>query len=209
MVDRRVFVERFEPVVQPHEYIQTFPKRHYYEVLAIYGLPELPVNICDANLGHLNAPLAFNVQSLQFELPDIYLDNLELGQYRWIPREDFAITWMAKPLARPYYTTRNQTWQVPTYYLDPRTNVANEYLHLSEIFQFEDTRMFARATAYNPLGIAAAHLDFFGFRFILAEVAKSVIPQGLKPTVVVTEGYPGTVEETKEEPSTITQRRVQ
>jgi hypothetical protein len=207
MVDRRVHVETFEPVVQPNEFIQTFPKYHYYKVLAIYGLPALPVNICDA--AHLNAPLAFNVQSAQFELPDVYFDNLELGQLRWIPREDFAITWMAKPLARPYYTAKNQTWQVPTYYVDPRTNEANEHLHLSEIFQFEDTRMFARATAYNALGIAAAHLEFFGFRFILKEIAKSVIPSGLKPTVVVTEGYPGTVEETKEEPSTITQQRIQ
>lgn len=207
MVDRRVYVEILEPVVQPHEFIQTFPKRHYYEVLAIYGLPELPVNICDAT--HINAPLVLNVQSAQFELPDIYLDNLELGQYRWIPRENFGITWMAKPLARPYYTTRNQTWQVPTYYLDPRTNVANEHLHLSEIFQFEDTRMFARATCYAALGLVAANLDFFGFRFILSERKKTDIPQGLKPTVVVTEGYPGTVEETKEEPSTITSQRIQ
>ncbi len=200
-VDRRVYVEKFEPVVQPHEFLQTFPKIHYYEVQAVYTLPLLPVDICDNLTGHLNSPLAFNVATGRFELPDIYLDDLELGQFRFIPREDFAITWMAKPLARPYYTAKNQTWQVPTYYVDPRTNVANEYLHLNEIFQFEDTGMFAQATCYNVLGLIAAHLDFFGFRFILRELKLSDIPKGIRPTVIPTEGYPGTIELTQESPT--------
>lgn len=205
-VERKVYAEKFEPVVQPNEFVRTYPKNHYYVVDAIYGLPLLPVDICDAGLGHLNTPLVFGVQSARFELPDIYLDDLELGQFRYIPREDFAITWMAKPLARPYYTTKNQTWQVPTYYLDPRTNVSNEHLHMTEIFQFEDTRMFAQATCYNVVGLAAAHLDFFGYRFILVEILKTDIPAGIKPTVLVTEGYPGTVEPAKESSTTVATR---
>jgi len=205
-VDRRVYIEKFEPVVQPREYLQTYPKKHYYVVDAIYTLPLLAVNICDAGTGHLGVGLALNVQSALFELPDVYLDNKELAQFRMIPREDFALTFMAKPRARPYYTLKNSTFQVPTYYLDPRTNVSNDHLHLHEIFQFEDTGMFAQATCYNALGLLAAHLDFFGYRFILVEVKKNEIPPGIKPTIVPTEGYPGTTELEKESPTSITQK---
>ena len=204
-VDRRVYIEKFEPVVQPHEYIQTYPKVKFYQVDAIYALPLLSVNVCDAGAGHLNAPLAFGVQSALFELRDIYLDNKELAQLRMIPREDFAITSMAKPRARPYYTIKNSTFQVPTYYVDPRTNVANDHLHLHEIFQFEDTGMFAQVTCYNALGLVAADLDFFGYRFILVARGRKDIPNGVKPTVVPTEGYPGSTELEKESPTSIVQ----
>ncbi len=191
-VDRKIYEEKFLPVVQPNEFVQTYPKIHYYQVNAIYTLPWIPVDVCD--IKHLNAALVVNAESADIELSDIYLDDLEIGQFRFIPREDFAVTWMGKPLARPFYTIKNSTARVPTYYDDPRTNEANQYLHLHEIFQFEDTKCFAKVTCYSPIaGLASAHLDFFGYRFLLIEITKASIPAGIRPTVLPTEGYPGTV----------------
>lgn len=189
-VDRRIYKEVFEPIVQANEFIQTFPKGKYYVVKAIYTLPLLSVDICDAT--HLNGNLT-TTESSEVEIDDIYLDELELAQLRMIPREDFAITWMAKPKARPYMTTKNKTWQVQTVQDDPRTNPANEYLHLHEIFQFEDTEMWIKAKA-NTTTLSAAHIEFFGFRNILKEIKKKDIPAGIRPTVIPTEGYPGTSE---------------
>jgi hypothetical protein len=207
-VDRTVYKDRrFEPIVQPREFIQTFPDVHFYKVAVIYTLPWLGVDVCDNATGHLNAPLAFNVQSRIFELPDVYLDDGELAQYRFIPREDFVVTWIGKPRARPLLTIKNATFAVPTYYIDPRTNPANEYLQLNEIFQFEDTGMFAQVTCVNPLGLAAAHLDFFGYRFILNEVAEGEIPAKVKPTIIPVEGYPGSTNlEKKAKPTVVTGR---
>ena len=190
MVERKVYKERFEPIVQPHEFFQTFPKIKYYEVQAIYPLPLISVDLCDAN--HLNATLVAAAESAETEVNDVYLDDGELSHMRMIPREDFDITWLAKPKARPFMAIKNVIAHLPTYYDDPRTNPAIEYLHLNEIFQFQDTKMWVKAT--SNVNLAAAHLDFFGFRMIIEEIAKAKVPSGIRPTVLPTEGYPGSVE---------------
>ena len=65
--------------------------------------------------------------------------------------------------------------------------------------------MFAQVTCYNALGLVAANLDFFGYRFILVARDRKDIPSGVKPTVVPTEGYPGSTELEKESPTSIAQ----
>lgn len=189
MVERKVYKERFEPIVQPHEFIQTFPNIHYYEVLAIFPLPLISVDICDAN--HLAAALVAGVESAEVEIKDVYLVDGELSHMRYIPREDFDITWMAKPKARPFYTIKNVTAHLPTYYDDPRTNPANEYLQLHEIFQFQKIKMWLKAT--SNVALDEAYLDFFGFRLIIDERKRAEIPKGIRPTVVPTEGWSGEV----------------
>jgi hypothetical protein len=189
MVDRKVYAEKFEPVVQPNEFIQTFPKVKYYVVKAIYTLPLLAVNLCDSD--HLNASITTS-ESAEVEIDDVYLDDLELAQLRMVPIEDFFVSWVAKPKARPYYTTKNKTWQVPALQDDARLNPANEYLHLNEIFQFEDTEMWIKVTSHSATISTTGRLAFFGYRFILQEIKETDIPKGIKPTVIPTEGYPGT-----------------
>ncbi|MEM2849056.1 MAG: hypothetical protein QXI36_02130 [Candidatus Bathyarchaeia archaeon] len=184
MVDRKIYSEKFEPVVQPNEYIQTFPTVNYYIVKAIYPLPLLEVDLCDSD--HLNANLT-TTESAEVEIDDVYLDDLELAQLRLIPRDDFAVTWMAKPKARPYITTRNRTWQIQGIMDDARTNPANEHLQTQEIYQFEDTEFWIKAKA-NTTTLTTARLEFFGYRFILEKVTREQIPAGLKPTVIPTEG---------------------
>lgn len=188
MVERKVYAEKFEPIVQPNEFLQTFPVVEYYKVVAIYPLPLLEVDIADSD--HLNASVT-TTESAEQEIEDVYLDTSELAQLRMIPRDDFAVTWMAKPRARPYLTTKNKTWQYQTELDDARSNVANEHLQLNEIFQFEDTEMWVKVTS-NSGSLSNARLEFFGYKFILQKVEKALIPAGLKPTVVPTEGYPGT-----------------
>lgn len=194
MVNRAIYKERFEPIVQAHEFLQTFPKIHYYEVLAILPLPLISLDLCA--VGHLGVGLVAGVESVEDEIDEVYLDDDEISHMRWIPREDFDITWLAKPKARPFLTIKNVNAHLPTYYDDPRTNPANEHLQMHELFQFQDTKMWVKAT--SNINLAAAHLDFFGFRMIVEEVAAAVIPKGLRPTVVPTEGWPGSVEESKE-----------
>jgi hypothetical protein len=191
MVDRKVYAEKFEPVVQAGEFIQTFPKGKYYVVKAIYTLPLLPVNLCDSD--HLNASIT-TTESAEVEIDDVYLDDNELAQLRMVPVEDFYVSWVGKPKARPYYTTKNKTWQVPALQDDARLNPANEYLHLNEIFQFEDTEMWIKVTSHSATISTTGRLAFFGYRFILQEVKEADIPKGIKPTVIPTEGFPGTAE---------------
>lgn len=187
-VDRRVYREVFEPVVQANEYIQTFPAVNYYRVKCIYPLPLLPVNLCDSD--HLGGDITTD-ESDEVEIPDVYLDKLELSQMRVVPIEDFFVSWMAKPKARVYLTTKKKTWQIPALQDDARLNPATEYLHLNEIFQFEDTDMWIKVTSHADTISTTGRLAFFGFRFILEGIVKEVIPKGLRPTVLPTEGYPG------------------
>ncbi len=189
MVDRTLYREVFEPIVQPHEFLQTFPNEKFYVVKAIYTLPMLEVNLCDTN--HLNGNIT-TTESSEVEVPDIYLDTLELAQLRMIPIEDFKVTWLAKPRARPYYTTRKKTWNVPAMQDDARLNVANEHLHLNELFQFEDTEMWIKVTSHSAIITTTGRLAFFGYRFLLDEITQKELPERLRPTVVPTEGYPGT-----------------
>lgn len=188
-VDRRVYKEVFEPIVQPLEFIQLFPDVAYYKVLAIYALPLLPVNLCDSD--HLNGNIT-TTESAEVEIDDVYLDDKELAQLRMVPIEDFFVSWMAKPKARIYLTTRKKTWQIPAQQDDARLNPAVEMLHLNEIFQFEDTEFWIKVTSHSATISTTGRLAFFGFRNILEEVSKADIPAGIKPTVVPVEGWPGT-----------------
>ena len=187
-VDRRVYKEVFEPVVQAGEYLQTFPKVKFYKVLAIYPLPLLTVNLCGSD--HLNANIT-TTESAEDEIDDVYLDKNEISQMRVVPIEDFYISWMAKPKARPFMTTRNKTWQIPAQQDDARLNPANEMYHLHEIFQFEDTEMWIKVTSHSATISTTGRLAFFGFKFVVEEVKKADIPSGIRPTVLPTEGFPG------------------
>lgn len=192
MVDRGLFKEKFEPVVQPGEYIQTYPKtKKFYRVKAIYALPLLPVNLCDSD--HLDGNITTS-ESAEIEIDDVYLDDLELAQLRVVPIEDFFVSWMGKPKARPYMVTKNKTWRIPALQDDARLNPANEFLHMNELFQFEDTEFWIKVTSHSATISTTGRLAFFGYRFILEEVEKADIPPNIKPTVIPTEGYPGAEE---------------
>jgi len=78
MVDRGVYRKELEPIVQANEFVQTFPKIHYYRILAVYPLPLISVDICDAATGHLNAPLVAGVDSGETQITKIYLEELEI-----------------------------------------------------------------------------------------------------------------------------------
>ena len=188
-VDRRIYKEVFEPIIQANEFLQTFPKKKFYVVKVIYTLPLLAVNLCDAD--HLNGNIT-TAESAEVEVDDIYLDGLELAQLRMVPVEDFFVSWMGKPKARPYMTTKNKTWQIPALQDDARLNPANEYLHLNEIFQFEDTEMWIKVTSHSATISTTGRLAFFGYRFILKEITEVDIPKGIRPTVIPTEGFSGT-----------------
>lgn len=185
MVVRGLYLETFEPLVQPLEYLETFPKTKLYQVQMVYPLPLLSVNICDSD--HLDASLTTS-ESAEQEIPEIYLDKDEIAQLRMIPREDWVVTWFAKPKARPFMTTKNKTWTLQTTLDDPRSNPATEKLQLNEIFQFEDTTMFIKAKS-NTATISAANLEFMGWRFVVSEIAK--LPSGMRATRIPTEGYAG------------------
>lgn len=188
-VDRRVYREVFEPIVQAGEFIQTFPTVKFYKVLCIYPLPLLPVNMCGSE--HLNADIT-TTESAEDEIDDVYLGKNEFAQLRVVPIEDFFISWMGKPKARVYMTTRNKAWRIPAQQDDARLNPAVEYMHLNEIFQFEDTGFWIKVTSHSATISTTGRLAFFGFRFILKEVKKTDIPANIRPTIVPTEGYPGT-----------------
>lgn len=185
MVVRGIYLEKFEPIVQPLEFLETFPKKKFYQVEMVYILPLFSVDLCDAD--HLNANVT-TTESSEVEIDDIYLDDDEIAQYRVIPRDDFNITYMAKPRARQYLTIRNQIFSIPTQFDDPRTNVAIEKLNLNEIFQFENTEMWVKATS-NTATLTAARLEFFGYRLIVTPV--NSLPNGVRATRIPTEGYPG------------------
>jgi len=187
MVERKLYAKDFEPIVQPGEYIELYPRseREVYVVEMVFPLPLLEVDLCDAD--HLNATLTTS-ESGEIEIDDVYADNQELLHFRMIPRDDFAVTWLAKPKSRTFFTTKNKTWMLQTVEDDPRTNPAVEHLQLHEFFQFEDTEMWLKAKS-NSATLSNARLEFFGWRYILTKV--SSVPNGIRPTKVPVEGYPG------------------
>lgn len=185
MVERKLYAKDFEPIVQPGEYLEIFPKPkdNIYRAKAIYPLPLLVVDLADSD--HLATPVT-TAESAEVEIDDLYMDNLELAHLRIIPYSNFSITWMAKPKARPYMTTRNKTWKMPK--LDDPMGVAVEFFSLNEIFQFEDTEFWIKVTA-NTGSVDPAELLCFGYRLILEAVAS--VPVGIRPTKIPVEGYPG------------------
>lgn len=185
MVDRVLYKREFEPIVQPGEFLMTFPAKEYYVVGMIYPLPLLSVDLCDSS--HLNASLTTS-ESSETEVNDIYLDDDELAQLRMIPVDDFVVTYVAKPKASPYYTTRKKTWDLQTILDDPRSNPAIEHLNLNEIFQFEDTEMYVKAKA-NTSTLTQARLAFFGFRLIIDKITQEET-KGKHVTPIPTEGFP-------------------
>ena len=186
MVERKLYAKYFEPIVQPGEYLELYPsnKKKYVLADAIYPLPLLVVDLCDAD--HLNTTVT-TTESGEVEIDDVYVDDNELVHMRMIPYDDFSVTWLAKPKSRVYLTIKNKTWKIPK--LDDPMGVAVEFFNLNEVFQLEDTEMWAKVTA-NAGTLTQARLLFFGYRFILKDVTS--VPSGVKPTKIPVEGYPGT-----------------
>lgn len=191
MVDRKIYSGVLEPVVQPGEYLEFFPrdqlKKPYVGVLVemVYPLPLLRIDLCDAD--HLNASLT-TTESAENELSDVDLDDNELGQYRLIPESDFKLTHLAMPKARPLWYTKNKTWSLQTILDDPRTNPAVEMLQHNEIFKWEDTDLYYKAQS-NTSTLTAAYLAVFGFRFIVELI--TAFPTGIRPLRIPVTGYPG------------------
>lgn len=185
MVERGLYLKDFEPIVQPKEYLETYQAGKFYVVEMVYILPNLEVDLCDAD--HLNTSL-LTTESAEVQIDDVYLDDLEISQMRIIPRDNFRVTYLAKPKARTFLTTKNKVWQIPA--VDDDAGVGIEQLNLNEIFQFEDTVMILKAKAISGT-LTTARLEFYGFRFIVSEVDKTKIPAGIKPTRIPTEGYAG------------------
>lgn len=193
MVDRKINSRYFEPIVQPGEYVEFFPRSMLSDktiigakVKTVYPLPLLRVNLCDSD--HLNGNLT-TTESAEKELLDLYLDSNEFGQYRIIPIDDFAITHLAMPKARPLMYNQKSKFQINTIFDDARSNPAVEHLQLNEIFEWEDTEIWFKAQS-NTSTLTAAYLAVFGYRFICAELVKE-FPTGIKPMCIPISGYPG------------------
>lgn len=191
MVDRGIFKKDFEPIVQPGEYIEVWPTpksptKKYYKVEMVLPLPLLEVDVCDSE--HLDGNVTTS-ESNEVEIDDIYLNDGEIAHLRMIPRDDFAITHLAQPKARRHMVTKKKAWQIQTILDDPRTNPAVECLQLNEVFQFEDTGFWIKVKS-NSATLTAARIEFFGWRLIVSGVDS--VPNGVKPTRIPVEGYPGT-----------------
>jgi len=191
MVDRKIYNRYFEPVVQPGEYLELFPRDVLkagevgVRVVTIFPLPLLRIDLADSD--HLNASVT-TTESGEDLLDDLDLDDGELAQYRLIPISDFALTYLAMPKSRPLMYNKKKTFQIQTILDDPRTNPAVEHLQLNELFKWEDTELWYKATS-NSATLTAAYLAVFGYRFI-CETVKS-FPTGIRPLCVPVTGYPG------------------
>lgn len=191
MVDRKIYNRYFEPIVQPGEYLELFPKDILdagevgVKVVTIYPLPLLVIDLCDSE--HLNTTLT-TTQSAEDKLDDLDLSKNELAQYRIIPISDFAITHLAMPKARPLMYNKSKVFQINTILDDARMNPAVEHLQLNELFKWESTELWYKATS-NTATLSVANLAVFGYRFI-CEVIKS-FPTGIRPMTIPVAGYPG------------------
>lgn len=191
MVDRKIYNRYFEPVVQPGEYLELFPSDALgksgvgVRVKTIYPLPLKRLDLCDSE--HLNASLT-TTESAEDELDDLDLNSNELGQYRLIPISEFALTYLSMPKARPLMYNKKTVFQINTILDDARSNPAVEHLQLNEIFKWEDTDLYYKATA-NSTTLTAAYLAVFGYRFICEVI--SAFPAGIRPLTIPVQGYPG------------------
>ena len=191
MVDRKIYNRYFEPIVQPGEFLEFFPRDVLksgdvgVRVITIYPLPLKRLNLCDST--HLSANLT-TAESSEDELDDLDLDDGELAQYRLIPISDFALTYLAMPKGRPLMYNKSTQFEINTILDDARSNPAVEHLQLNEIFKWEDTDLYYKAKS-NTDTLTAAYLAVFGYRFI-CELVKA-FPTGIRPLCVPVTGYPG------------------
>jgi len=194
MVDRKLYSKDYEPIVQPKEYLEFFPRDFLKDgnlgvlVEMVYPLPLRRVDLVDSN--HFSASLTTTetAESEKLGEKDLHLDQNELGQYRIIPESDFKITHLAIPKARPLWWNKVGTFHLQTIEDDPRTNPAVEMLQHNEFFLWEDTDVYIKAQA-NSTTLTAAYLAIFGWRFICTPVRS--FPTGIRPLRIPVTGYSG------------------
>ena len=168
MRERFAFKEEFEPVVNVGEILHPLPMQGkdmdklYVKVLYIEALP-----YHERDFGPIGAGLTTGVT----ELIDVYMDDNELGQFRFVVvDDDVEIFWFAQPQASRRWVTENTQWGSLAEWADPRNNPMMEKYHLHEFFQWEDDRCWVDLTTVG--GVAASRIGFYGFRYVVEVLDK-------------------------------------
>lgn len=154
----RAFPETFEPIVRKGDNVELIKSSKdvlgYYKVKYIEPLPE---KIHD--FGAINAETDNGDQ----EIDDLYMSDSEFAQYRILLLDDMHIT-VSQPKAKKRYGTKSYV-----HVITPR--IQQTAPHLTQIFVFEDEKIFFDArnpTKYNRL---KHRILLYGWRFILEKLA--------------------------------------
>lgn len=172
MKERFAFKEAFEPVVNVGENLHLNPLiakdtgKLYVKVGYIEALPYTEID-----LGAIAAGVPLGIT----ELITCYMDDNELGQFRFVVvDDDVVISEFRQPQASSRWVTENTQWESLVEWADPRNNPMMEHYHLHEFFQWQDDRCWINATSVG--GVAVSRVGFYGFRFVVEKLKK-------KPTV--------------------------
>lgn len=169
------FQTLFEPVVKPRENIRLVPKIKKEQVFYRVEYVE-PIFGYLLNLGEVSP----GSTTTTYEVTELDLDPLELGQWRILILDDFELI-VKQPRASERGTTKDKSTRITPYTLalDPE-------LKATEFFTFEDeTRIYLQAENKTNDSVVA-RVFFFGWKFLLTELKEAPAKYTDIPIGVVT-----------------------
>lgn len=184
MVERKLFNEKFEPIVQPGEYIRIVPKKEEYEFFVVEYVEAIPS--IEKDFGAIKAG-----ETVTKECGEIQLMDSELGQWRFIPITDgLYVIGIRKggEKASPFWQTKNTTGRVGKELLNYK---ATENLQMTEFFNYENEDVYFDLYNSTTTDMSESKVLFFGYVLSLSPIKEKpsvykVIP--LEPRKVLRGG---------------------
>jgi hypothetical protein len=159
------YAEPFQPVAKPLENLCLIKSgaqvQGYYVCKYVEPLPEHTYDFAPS------AGIAAGETDSENEISDLYLDDLQLGQYRFYVVDDIQVS-VRQPLAKTKWTTKGVKEM-----LSPFTQQVFRGLQHMDIFVWEDEKVYFDAKNPTKYTIYKARVRYIGYHYILAKLEKA------------------------------------
>lgn len=156
------FEPQFKPVVLPGENVEIIKSSApdvlgYYRVKYIEQLPGVTYNF---------GTVSSESTSGDKEITNLYMKDGEFAQYRAYVLSDIEVT-VKQPKAKTRFTGKNYTHKI-----DAFTHQRDPTLKETEMFVWEDEKVWLDAKNPTKRDLPLCRIVFFGFRFVVEKIAK-------------------------------------
>lgn len=150
-----IFEPELKPVQRENGFIKVLPKGDFFKVLYVEPLVEVPPK----DHGSIAAETTLSNQ----EFTDLYMNDLELGQYRLVPLDDILVS-VKQPRAITRFTNKNVTGRASQFSAPPTWSLR---YNLAELFVFEDSNLFVDIENPTKYAQQRTRVQPIGFRYVL------------------------------------------